>query len=191
MQLNLSLQNTIQKARQFSVLAFFMSVSLLFFSACSFDNDSDNTQATTKNHQQRARVIKVKDGDSVILRFQDSSEKEARLFGIDAPEYNQAFGREAKNILSKLVYKKSVLVESRGIDRYQREIVLLAFDKQQTTINQQMIERGAAWVYSQYQNDNTWANAQKTAQKKSLGLWGNRSAIAPWLWRERSKKNKK
>lgn len=191
MQLNLSLQNTIQEARQFSVLAFFVPIAVLFFSACSFDEDSDNTQATTSDKQQRARVIKVKDGDSVILRFQDSSEKEARLFGIDAPEYNQAFGREAKSILSKLVYKKSVIVESRGIDRYQREIVLLAFDKQQTTINQQMIERGAAWVYSQYQNDKTWSNAQIHAQQRSLGLWANRSAIAPWVWRERTKRNKK
>lgn len=178
-------------ARQVNVLAFFVSVAVLFCSGCSFDADSDSYQATPKKHRQIARVIKVKDGDSVILRFQDSSEKEARLFGIDAPEYNQAFGREAKNILSKLVYKKSVVVESRGQDRYKREIVLLVFDEQQTTINQQMIERGAAWVYSQYQDDKAWEYSQKEAQKKSLGLWLNRSAIAPWVWRKKNKKNKK
>ena len=178
-------------ARRFSVLAFFVSIVVLLLSGCSFDDDTGENQSPAENTQQTARVIKVKDGDSIILRFANSIEKEARLFGIDAPEYNQAFGHDAKAILSKLVYKKSVLVESRGQDRYQREIVILKIDNQKTSINQQMIERGAAWVYSKYQNDKTWQNSQIKAQKNSLGLWANSAAIAPWDWRENSKKHKK
>lgn len=179
------------QARRFNVLAFFISIALLFSSACSFDDDTGEYESQASKKPQRARVIKVKDGDSVLLRYADSTEKEARLFGIDAPEYNQPFGREAIAILSKLVYKKTVVVESKGVDRYQREIVLLVFDNQQTSINQQMIERGAAWVYTRYQKDRAWLMSQKTAQQKSLGLWANSSAIAPWLWRERHNSRKK
>ena len=181
----------IYQARRFNVLAFFVSIAVLFSSGCSFDDDTGEYQSSAENKQQRARVIKVKDGDSVILRFEDSTEKEARLFGIDAPEYNQAYGRDAKAILSNLVYKKTVLLESKGQDRYQREIVILKFNKQQTSINQLMIERGAAWVYSKYQDDKTWHNSQIKAQKNSLGLWTNPAAIAPWDWREKSNKYKK
>ena len=115
------------KARRKIVLAFFISIVAVCLSACSFDDDTGEYESTVVNVIQRARVVKVKDGDSVILRFEDSTEKEARLFGIDAPEYNQPFGRDAKDISSKLVYKKSLLVESKGTDCYQREIVLLVF----------------------------------------------------------------
>ncbi len=191
MLLNIKQFNKKDEARRFNVLAFFIYFFMLFSTACTFDDDTSEYDSRTSVKQQLARVIKVKDGDSVILRFEDSTEKEARLFGIDAPEYNQPFGREAKNILSKLVYKKTVLIESKGTDRYQREIVLLLDDSQQTSINQQMIGLGAAWVYSQYQNDKTWANSQNKAKQKSLGLWRNSSAKAPWEWRKREQARKK
>ena len=183
--------NKTNLARRKSVLAFFISTALLILYGCSFDNDSDGYESKVNSKLRTAKVVKVKDGDSVILRFEDSKEKEARLFGIDAPEYNQAFGRDAKKILSKLLLKKTVFVESRGVDRYEREIVILTFDRQQTSANLLMIKQGAAWVYSRYQNDKTWSEAQKLAKQKSLGLWANRSAIAPWDWREREQARRK
>jgi len=65
---------------------------------------------------------------------------------------------------------------------------LLYTSKQSTSINLQMLENGAAWVFSRYQKDKTWQDAQETAKQKAIGLWQNTEAMAPWEWRNRKSK---
>ncbi len=191
MLVNSLLTNTLSKARRNFALAFFVSIALLFLLACSFDGDTGDYESIASDKLERARVINVKDGDSVILRFENSIEKEARLFGIDAPEYNQPFGRDAKAILKKMIYKKTVVVQTRGTDRYDRAIVLLFFDNQQISVNQQMLEQGAAWVYTQFQKEKSWLDSHNKAKQESIGLWKNSTAQAPWEWRKRQQAREK
>ena len=48
-----------------------------------------------------ARVIRVVDGDSVnVLRLPEKEELKLRLYGIDAPEWKQAYGKESKDALN-------------------------------------------------------------------------------------------
>ena len=168
-------------ASRIFALAFFVCVLLL--SACQ--DGSIEVRDQVQDKLLRATVIKVKDGDSVVLRYANGVEKEARLFGIDAPEYNQAFGRDSRRILDKLVLKKSVLVKNFGEDRYQREIVLLSRAGEKESINLTMIRLGGAWVYAQYQKDSNWRNAEIEARNKRLGLWKVSRPLPPWEWRKK------
>lgn len=169
------------EASRIFALAFFICV--LFLSACKDNFSTTNTSTSDRLH--RATVIKIKDGDSIILRYAGGPEREARLFGIDAPEYNQAFGKQSKIILSNHVLKQSVLIENRGTDRYQRDIIIITRERDKKLINLVLIEQGAAWVYDRYQNDKSWHAAQHKAKAQQLGLWSLPQPIAPWKWRDR------
>lgn len=171
----------INLASRFFALAFFVVIILL--TGCIEEFSEDSTAVSS--NQLRATVIKVKDGDSVILRYANGVEKEARLFGVDAPEYNQPYGRNSKRHLEKLVFKKTLLVKSYGEDRYKREIVLLTKHGERRSVNFEMINIGAAWVYQQYQQDKIWRNAEEDSRKKRLGLWKARQPIPPWEWRKK------
>ena len=173
----------INKASRFFALAFFL---LILLASCS--NDFEKQEVDTLESEPssvRAIVIKVKDGDSVILRYADFIEKEARLYGIDAPEYNQAYGKQAKRTLEKLVLKKFVLVDVKDTDRYQREIVIMNREGDRLNVNLELIKVGSAWVYSQYQDDKIWNKAESSARQQGLGLWELNNPVPPWIWRRK------
>ena len=44
-----------------------------------------------------------------------------------------------------------------------------------------------AWHYKQYSKDQELASAEVEARKKRLGLWAEKSPIAPWEWRKGSR----
>lgn len=173
----------INKASRFVVLAFFL---LALLASCTGELDQQEVIALESEASRvRALVIKVKDGDSIILRYPNSIEKEARLFGIDAPEYNQAYGKQAKRALEKLVLKKSVLVVKKDTDRYQREIVILYRESDRMDVNLELVKVGSAWVYTQYQDNKIWGSAENKARQQALGLWGLNDPVPPWVWRRK------
>ena len=52
-----------------------------------------------------AKVIKVSDGDT-ITALQNKQQVKVRLFGIDAPEKKQPYGKKSKRFLSNLITGK-------------------------------------------------------------------------------------
>ena len=50
--------------------------------------------------------------------------------------------------------------------------------------NLKMIKQGIAWHYKQYSKDQELASAEIDARKKQLGLWSEKSPLAPWEWRK-------
>jgi len=179
-------KQTIKMASRFYVLAFLLFV-LLILSSCEQTQDTQSSPSKIGNKQTAATVIKVMDGDSVILRLSGGQEQEARLFGIDAPEYKQPYGKQSKTDLQNLVLRKAVLVVSKGRDRYQREIVLLTRRQDGLLVNRAMVEQGSAWVYTQYQPDQKWLTLEGEARKSKKGLWSLPTAQRqpPWQWRKR------
>jgi len=159
-------------------LALAFLVMSFFLSACPLTEPDGVVSATTHS----AYVTKVKDGDSVILRI-NKKEVEARLFGIDAPELNQPYGKEAKNALSKLALKKTLSVTLIETDKYDRAVVILK--NKNSNINQNMLENGHAWVYRQYQSDKTWIRLEQQAKKNKQGLWRFPRPLPPWEWRRK------
>ena len=66
------------------------------------------------------RVVRITDGDTIVVLDASKVQHKIRLTGIDAPERGQAFGTKSKEHLSDLVAGKSVVVDYSNYDRYQR-----------------------------------------------------------------------
>ena len=61
-------------------------------------------------HTLKGKIIRVSDGDTVILLDSDDTQHKIRLHGIDAPENGQPYGNKAKEYLSDLIAGKTVTI---------------------------------------------------------------------------------
>lgn len=129
-----------------------------------------------------AGVERVTDGDTLTLRVGEVTYR-ARLNGIDAPERNQPYGREATAELQQLVVGRSVLVEVPDVDRYGRLIVKLFVDGR--SVNEELVRRGAAWQYVEFDRSAQLAAAEAAARAARAGLWALENPVPPWEWRRR------
>ena len=131
-----------------------------------------------------AQAEKVLDGDSLIVTT--SKEKlEIRLWGIDSPEMSQPFGQEAKAHLESIVAGRRLDIEKMATDRYGRTVAKVHVGS--VTANQEMIHRGAAWVYDRYCTSaicDDWRKLEDDAHRARRGLWEYRKSEAPWRWRK-------
>ena len=122
----------------------------------------------------------VQDGDSIIR----GDGVRVRLYGIDAPEKDQPYGREARKALKQYMPLVAKMKEYEE-DRYGRLIVEL-FTEDNKSINEAMICSGAAWWYEYYAPDRPqFKRCQEDAQKNKRGLWAQEDPVAPWDWRRR------
>jgi endonuclease YncB( thermonuclease family) len=137
------------------------------------------------------RVVKVSDGDSVVVLDASLVQHTVRLVGIDAPEKKQAFGWRAKYTLGLRVFGQPVRVDVMKKDRYGRLLGQVWLGEQD--INLAQIETGMAWHYAEYARDQRpadrllYATAQEDARQARRGLWQDPNPIAPWQFR-RSKR---
>jgi endonuclease YncB( thermonuclease family) len=74
-----------------------------------------------------------------------------RLHAIDAPESDQPHGRNARQVLSSLVFGKAVEVEPYEQDRYDRLVARLWLAH--LDVNAEMVSRGMARTYRRYADD--------------------------------------
>lgn len=135
------------------------------------------------------RVVSLSDGDTITILDNTNTQHKIRLAGIDAPEKKQAFGIASKRSLSDLVYGKQVNIEWSKRDRYGRtvgKVIINGIDA-----NLEQINRGMAWFYIKYQNEQPiqdrldYADAQDYAEKNKLGLWADSNPMPPWDYRKR------
>ena len=147
------------------------------------------------------RVVRIKDGDTVVVLDWSNRQHEVRLAGIDAPEKKQPFGTSARQQLAALVFKESVVVEWEKRDRYKRIVgkvllespkpVCVSADCQQIQdAGLALITVGLAWHYKQYEREQSamdrelYAQAEDAAKTTGLGLWKDPNPVPPWEWRK-------
>lgn len=129
------------------------------------------------------KAVGITDGDTIRL-LKDGQEIKIRLHGIDAPEEGQPFGARAKQYLSALTFGKEVRAEVLETDKYGRSVALI-YLADGRCINHELVRHGIAWWYPQYaQGDTALARLEREAREGGLGLWEDKSAIAPWEWRK-------
>ena len=132
------------------------------------------------------RIVGVHDGDTLTLLTAEKVEVKVRLWGIDAPETGQAFGKNSKESLSDLAFKKDASVEEKGKDRYGRVIGVVTVEGKDVNLVQ--VEKGMAWWYRDYAKKAAdLEKAEATARTKKLGLWAEKDPVPPWLWRKEKK----
>ncbi len=135
-------------------------------------------------------VLKVVDGDTVELKDSQGNMLRIRLYGIDAPEGRQSFGKESRSNAAQILKGKKVRLKKMYIDDYRR-IVAIAYISSGGTadalsVNERQIQSGMAWVYDFFCKSaecNTWKLEESMAKNQKLGLWSNPSAMPPWQWR--------
>lgn len=138
--------------------------------------------ATTPN----ATVMRVIDGDTIVVKTSNNEKKKVRLWGIDAPEMRQKSGPKAGRFLTTLLTDQPVYIDIITTDKYGR-FVANVYDSNGVYINEEMIRIGLAWVYEYYVRDSNpkWYELQANAQKKHIGLWRYRNPIPPWEYRKK------
>ena len=113
--------------------------------------------------------VSVIDGDSLMVTHA-GGKKEVRLYGIDAPEFDQAFGRQARAFTRSLVLQKKVTVEAVEIDKYGRTVAKV--NTPEGCVNERLIAEGCAWVYKRYckaGDQKAWSALEQTARQQGLG----------------------
>ncbi|MGI9536789.1 MAG: thermonuclease family protein [Desulfocapsaceae bacterium] len=164
----------IETGRLFDILLLMFFIALLTSIHCT---------ASAAEESVAVVVDYVVDGDSLVVRRKGTA-MEVRLWGIDAPEYDQPNSLPAKNALKKLVVGRKGELQAKYRDRYGRHVSLLTIED--LNINEAMVAAGHSWVYSRYCREVVclrWAHLQAEAKKKKLGLWKENNPIAPWQWK--------
>ena len=130
------------------------------------------------------RVVRVTDGDTIVVLDSSKVQHKIRLTGIDAPERGQAFGTKSKEYLSDLVAGKSVVVDYSKYDRYQRILGKVLVNGED--VNLEQVEAGMAWHYKKYQGEQSssdrvkYSDAELEARRHKLGLWHDPNPMPPW-----------
>jgi hypothetical protein len=113
--------------------------------------------------------VGITDGDTLSV-LRDGKAAKVRLWGIDTPEKQQAFGTRARQFTSELALQQTVTV--RDTDRYGRLVgeVILSDGR---SLNCELVAAGMAWWYRQYAKDDaTLAKSSKQRRKRRNGDCG-------------------
>jgi endonuclease YncB( thermonuclease family) len=132
-------------------------------------------------------VERVVDGDTIAFLTSDFERVRVRLYGIDAPERNQAGGAASSAALKAMIEGRTVTVEVLDVDRYSRLVGLIHLDGR--LVNLAMVAKGQAWVYDRYcrvkKVCREMTRAQDIARSGRAGLWADPHPIPPWDHRRR------
>ena len=133
------------------------------------------------------QVIKVNDGDTLTLRIAGQRPVKVRLAGIDAPEYDQPYGKTARRELAAIVSGQIVRVNTHSHDDYGRIVGTVTLSGQD--IEAVLVERGAVWVYRRYNRNPRLIDLEAQAKTARRGLWAlpEHQRIPPWEWRHSGK----
>ena len=133
-------------------------------------------------------VTRVSDGDTIWVKGNGEQGKgvKVRLDRIDAPESKQDYGFEAKEYLNGRIGGKTVKVEWEKKDQFGRILGLVYLDG--ADINLEMVATGNAWHYAHFDQTPEYAEAEKVAREKRLGLWADESPINPYDFRQGRKR---
>jgi endonuclease YncB( thermonuclease family) len=128
-------------------------------------------------------MAKALDGDSLEV-----AGRQVRLFGVDAPEYQQTCerngqlwncGGEAAEHLSKLVMGAPITCVPVNIDEYERAVSRCT--KRGSDLNKAMVQSGYATAYRRYSTD--YVAAEDWAKGQKRGLWSG-TFTNPSEWRD-------
>ena len=134
------------------------------------------------------RAIEVKSGDTVIIEDGNSQRHEIKLAGIDAPEHGQPYFHRSQKALADEVIGKTLRIHVVGSQPKSRIIGKALHDSED--INVRQLHLGMAW-YDRHDlkhisslDSTLFAQQERKARTKHLGLWRDRNPVAPWVYRE-------
>lgn len=138
------------------------------------------TEVPIEEHE--AEIVRVVDGDTIVVNTKDGVEERVRLLLIDTPESvhptepEQLFGKESSDYAKEILREGDVVeleVGESPRDRYGRLLAYVWIDG--VNFNQLMIERGYARVAYVYEPNTKYLEefkeAEEVAKKNKLNIW--------------------
>ena len=133
-----------------------------------------------------ARVVSVLDGDTLEV-LHNNHPASIRLSGIDCPEKGQAYGNRAKQAASALVFRKDVILQTYGQDKFGRafgDVFLL----DGINVNHTLVKDGWCWWYQKYApRDTVLEGLAHDTREAKIGLWADPQPVPPWEWRKQGR----
>lgn len=128
------------------------------------------------------KVVKVKDGDTVVVLDGTKTMITIRLAGVDAPEKKQDFGTVAKQFVSDQVFGKEVTFQEISKDRYGRTVAWVFYENK--NLSEELLMFGLAWHYTKYDKSKFLQELEDTARNNKTGLWSLPNPIPPSEFRK-------
>ncbi len=162
----------------------FLIPLLICFNACAPPVDlsvqAPATLGSEPVESETAEVVRVVDGDTIVVRLTDGMEWPVRLTGIDTPESVkqgspvECFGREASAALKSLLDGQSVALvkDVENTDRYDRLLRYVYLGEEM--VNARMVANGYAYAYTYPPNvrhADLFVALQREAREANRGLW--------------------
>ncbi|MCE1248972.1 MAG: thermonuclease family protein [Firmicutes bacterium] len=136
-------------------------------------------------HYLVAESFSIPDGDNVLVTVGGKTEN-VRLLHIDAPEYNQPYGYQAKEFARVYTKGKKIKIKHwNKRDPYGRLLGIAILDDG-TILNQVLVQEGFAWWYRYFSSDKSYEKLESNAKRYRRGLWIQDSPTPPWEWRRRN-----
>jgi endonuclease YncB( thermonuclease family) len=162
-------------------------------------NQAKDDLKRSRKSEFEATVIRVTDGDTIVVRTSDAEDIKIRLYGIDSPESKQDGGDDATKALMSL-QGQTVKVIEMDTDRYSRTVALI--EREGKSVNLEQVKQGHAWYYPQYCKEQPICGeieaAEKEAKETKRGLWDKgwfwgkkEEPVAPWEWRKKQREPQK
>ena len=142
-------------------------------------------------------VNRVIDGDTIEIVKDDKFVK-LRLYGIDAPESTQKYGKEASEKLVEILHPNNVVkINILNKDRYGRYIATVhttqknvfyinSYNGYSDNLGLYLVDQGLAWHYKKYSNCEELEAAENFARLNKLGIWSDDEPTPPWVYRKQN-----
>ena len=136
-------------------------------------------------------VVRVLDGDSLLVRFPGGGIRGVRIAGIDAPEKGQPYADVARRALLERLDNREVRVDVIKTDPFDRLVGRVFVADRDAGLAQ--LRAGLAWHFVRYDADLTpavrrrYAQAERQARLRGLGLWRDPDPLPPWVHRARAR----
>lgn len=122
------------------------------------------------------KIVRIVDGDTVIISY-EGEDTSVRLIGIDTPEPNEDYGKEAASFIQNLLQGEFVYLRfgKEKTDIYGRMLAYLYRAPDGLFVNLEIVRQGYGRVETRFSFDlmNLFRNYNERAQIVQKGLWTN------------------
>ncbi len=128
------------------------------------------------------RIVGVTDGDRLSFLHDDVREQ-VQVYGIDCPELEQPFGKEAKEATERLALNQPVTVKAWGTHPYTGRMIVVVLLPDGKNLGQELVRAGLAWWDRYYEHERKLAALEADARAAKRGLWVDPNPVPPWEFR--------
>lgn len=168
-----------------------ISIALFFFvNVQSFKSSLKKTTPEAFKNNEIVKIIKIIDGDEVLVESREGAKTIIRLLGIKSFDHSVSdpatleYGKICFNFLKEQMLNKQVKIElpSKRIIDKKRCLIAYLFLKDKNEffsvdIGKLLVEKGLSIVYNKYDfgKMKEYLDIEAISSQKNIGLWGNKN----------------